>query len=247
MPRAPIGFGYNPVMPWLLDSTAGLFTRLALGSVVFSILAIVDLRKNGRSARRWREYVFLVACVFLALLYGAVNDQLTVGISWEYFYYGKDLMSQLGPQIPPASLPLRIAAAEVGLKATWSAGLLLGVILLFANNPSTALKPLPHRRLFARIPLLFSVTVISAILFGALGHLGLLTRCNADFPLLVKDDLWRPHRFMTVYGIHLGGYIGGLAGTILAVFSIRNERKHGPTRADANAVHSINPEVAQPK
>jgi hypothetical protein len=35
----------------------------------------------------------------------------------------------------------------------------------------------------------------------------------------------RPHRFMTAYGIHVGGYVGGVLGTLLAVLRIRHLRR----------------------
>jgi len=32
--------------------------------------------------------------------------------------------------------------------------------------------------------------------------------------MLVRDNLWRPYRFMAVYGMHLGGYIGGALAAV---------------------------------
>ena len=57
----------------------------------------MDLVNKGRNATRWREYGFLALCVAVAIVYGIVNDQITSRISWEYFYYGKDLAPILGP------------------------------------------------------------------------------------------------------------------------------------------------------
>ena len=50
-------------------------------------------------------------------------------------------------------------------------------------------------------------------------------RWNEDFAEMLKHNLWRPRRFMTVYGIHLGGYIGGLVAMITAVILIRRKRR----------------------
>ena len=136
---------------------AGCWWRILAGAAIFAVLAIVDLRRNGRAARRWREYLFLVSCVGLALVYGAANDQITVGVSWEYFYYGKDLITALGPKTPPEEMALRVEAAKVGLKATWSVGLILGVVLLFANNPRKGLPHLPFARVYRLLPLMFVV------------------------------------------------------------------------------------------
>src|SRR5271170_4114113 len=94
-----------------------------------------DYRRHGHAARRWREYLFLIACSAAAAIYAALNDQITSCISWEYFYYAKDLWRHLGPVTPPPRAALSLGAAKVGATAGWSVGLLLGAALLIANNP----------------------------------------------------------------------------------------------------------------
>jgi hypothetical protein len=213
---------------WLIHSDGGLVVRIAAGVAIFACLAIADLRRNGRQARRWREYLLLLACVAVALLYGIVNDQLTVAISPEYYLYGKDIANTLGTETPAQST-LRWEAAKVGMKATWSAGLIIGVILLFANNPSKRLPSLPFTRVYRLLPIMIIVPAICATLLGILGACGALAWVSDDFPMLLRDNLWRPYRFMAVYGIHLGGYIGGALAAILAATLIRQERKRQTT------------------
>lgn len=113
----------------------------------------------------------------------------------------------------------------MGIKATWSAGLILGVILLFANNPSRVLPVLGFKAVIRKLPLMLGITVACAAVLGVVGYYGWLAAINDDFSLLIKDNLWRPRRFMAVYGIHLGGYIGGLAGAVATALMIRRERK----------------------
>ena len=216
------------MLNWLINSENGLLARIAAGVVIFAFLGIVDYRRNGPNARRWREYLFLLICVVAALAYGLINDQITVGISWEYFYYGKGLESILGPAAPPAAIALRWEAAKVGMQAVWSAGLILGVILLLANNPGKRSAPLRFGRLYRLLPLMLACPAILASLFGVIGYWGGLVWLNAEFPLLLKDNLWRPYRFMAVYGIHLGGYIGGLLGVFTAVGLIIRQRRSVP-------------------
>jgi len=210
---------------WLILSDAGLFLRIAVGVCIFAVFALVDLRKNRAAATRWREYAFLLTCVLAAIAYGAMNDQLTSAISWEYFYYGKDLANQLGAQVPPDPLKLHLAAAIVGIKATWSAGLLIGVAMLLANNPSKCLPRLRNRSLLRALPLVLLLTLLFAAAGAIAGRFALPALWNSDFADMLRRNEMRPRRFMTVYGIHLGGYIGGLLGMLAAVWRIRLRRR----------------------
>jgi hypothetical protein len=206
-------------------SDGSLPLRIGIGVVVFAILAAVDLRRKRRQATRWREYLFLLAAVGVALAYGMANDQVTSRLSWEYYYYGKGLDAVLGPQTPPDPGRLSWEAAKVGMKATWSVGLLIGAALLVANNPRPGPRRLSYPRLLARLPSILLSAVAAAALLGALGYRGWLTFFSEDFQEMVRHNEFRPHRFMLVYGIHLGGYLGGLIGTIRAVVTILSERR----------------------
>jgi hypothetical protein len=205
---------------WLIHSRAGFITRLAIGVLFFLVLAVRDLQKNGCATRRWREYLFLIFCVLVAMAYGAVNDQVSSRISWEYFYYGKDLRGVLGDDTPPDALRLSLQAAKIGMMATWSVGLLLGAALLIADNPRAGKPPLPFRSLVRLlVPILF-VTVIFAAVFGALGYSGKLNWIDSDFVEMWRTNLWRPNHFTAAWGEHLGGYLGGLLGGAWAVWRV---------------------------
>ena len=210
---------------WLTQSGAGLAARIAIGVLIFAGLALHDYRRNRERATRWREYLVLLTCTLAAMAYGALNDQVTSAISWEYFYYGKELDRVLGPGTPPDPVKLHLHAAVVGIKATWSAGLILGVALLLANNPSKSFPRVSNTLLLQFLPLILLITVTTAAVGGALGYAGFLTGFNADFPELVRSNLWRPRRFMTAYGIHLGGYVGGVLAVITALMLVRRRRR----------------------
>ena len=211
-------------MNWWIFSDAGLLVRVAVGVSIFAALAILDLRRNRTRATRWREYSFLLACVAAALLYGIVNDQITTTISWEYFAYGKGVAEAL-PDAPPNSPAFRWEAAKIGMKATWSAGLLIGVALLIANNPRRDRPQLSYRRLVCRLLVIFAIAAITAAALGLAGYFGLLARFSEDFRIMLEQDQWRPRRFMAVFGIHLGGYLGGLVGTAAAIARILRARR----------------------
>jgi len=196
-----------------------------LAICVLIFLALTDLKKNGRRATRWREYTFLLLCVAVAVLYGIANDQITSRISWEYFYYGKELSPILGPDVPPNPAALHWQAARIVAAATWWTGLIAGVAILFANNPSPRRPQLPYSRLAACLPMIVFITAIFASIFGIAGNHDLLNSISPDFRDMAALNLWHPHHFMTAYGIHLGGYMGGVMATIYGVWSIISERR----------------------
>ena len=208
---------------WLLRTDAGLLVRILAGVTIFAGLALVDLGRNGSKATRWREYAVLVVAVVAALVYGAVNDQVTVTISPEYFLQGKELYKVVGDH--PAAAALRWAAAKVGLKATWSVGLVIGVAILLANNPWRTLPRLPNRRLVTTLPLIFVAAAVLGAVGGGLGYAGLLTGLDPDFRFMVDANVLRPYRFMATWGVHLGGYLGGAVGTVRAVAVVVRARK----------------------
>jgi hypothetical protein len=217
---------------WLVHTDAGLWTRIAIGVGIFSILGITDLVRMRSGATRWKEYAVLLVAVLAALFYGAINDQITSSISWEYFYYGKELEHVLGPTIPPDSAGLHWEAAKVGLKATWSAGLIFGVVLLLANNPFRNWPRLKNRQLVRMLPIILLTAAGFAVVGGILGYEGALTHFNTDFEDMVRADVFRPHRFICTWGVHLGGYVGGFVGTFIAAGMIIYKRIHttGPSR-----------------
>jgi hypothetical protein len=210
---------------WWMETGAGQIARVAVGVVIFVGLALWDYDKNGPRATRWREYVVLLACVLAAMLYGAINDQITTTISWEYFAYGKGVAERVPADEPPNSPGFRWEAAKIGMQATWTPGLIIGVALLVANNPFRGTPRLRYRRLLQFVPLILIVTAITSAVLAAAGYLGAFVHFNTDFHEMVADDQWRPKRFMAVYGEHLGGYVGGLLGTVVAVARIVRERR----------------------
>jgi len=210
---------------WLLHTDGGLLVRILVGSAIFTIFAIVDFRRHRKAATKWREYTVLLISVALALVYGVINDQITVTISPEFFLYGKELSKTIGDNPPMAQL--RWEAAKVGMKATWTAGLIFGVALLLANNPSKSLPRLRNRQLVMYVPVILAITAVCGVVGAWLGYHGYLTRIDPDFGEMVAANLYRPMRFMSAWGANLGGYVGGVIATIIAVAMVIARRsKH---------------------
>jgi hypothetical protein len=211
-------------------TNTGLLIRIIAGATVFAILAVVDVRRHRHQATRWREYAVLIFCTLAALIYGTINNQISVTISPEYFLHGKDLAQTLGDD--PPMLTLRIAAAKIGLMATWSAGLVFGVVLLLVNNPHRSLPRLRNRQLLMYLPAILLTAAVYGAVGGWLGYHGFLTRLDSDFGWLMTANLYRPRRFICAWGIHLGGYAGGLLGTIVSAGLIWNRRRRLITLGD---------------
>jgi hypothetical protein len=203
-------------------SDEGLAVRIGVGVCLFAALAAWDIHRKGRSAQRWREYVFLAMAVAAAMAFGAINDQITCTISPEYFQghdeeIGKALAGRLDDQ-----WAVRWEALKLGLKATWTAGLIIGVAFLFANNPHKTLRQLPYRRLATMMLWPLGTAVALAGLLGAAGLAGWLVWIIGVPELSAVP--WGG-RMMCVWGWHLGAYAGGAIGLVAAVWRIRRLRK----------------------
>lgn len=210
--------------PW------GFAPRATIGVTFLAALAWFDWRRRGPDARRWREYVFLLACSAAAAVYAAANDQITSSVSWEYFYYGKELWQQLGPQTPPARGALSWGAAKVGAASGWWVGALLGAGLLIANNPrrdraGREIPTLPLPRLFRFVAVPLAAAAVLSVFLGWAGYLGWLNPLGSDFQELWAMDMWHPRHFTACWGAHLGAYAGGLLGAIPAVIMVIHRRR----------------------
>ncbi|MDI1476450.1 hypothetical protein [Polyangium sp. y55x31] len=158
--------------------------------------------------------VFVVTTI-LALVYGIIHDHLTAALSPEYFLFGKDLASD--PR------PFRWAVTVLAAKASWPLGLLAGMALRIANEPSPRLpQRLPIRRLLGFIAIPMATAALAALMLGASP---------------VSFDPWDQHAvaemlagparaaaFVRVWRIHIGSYLGGALGLLLAVALVRRRR-----------------------
>ena len=209
---------------WLLQTTGGWLLRVGIGVAIFVALALHDLYRRGPAATRWREYMVLLSCVIAAVMYAIVNDHLTASISWEYFAFGKGLAESLPADWSSESIAFRLAVTRLAAQAGFSGGVIVGVALLVANNPAKNCPQFSHSVVLKQLVRIVILTVIISGVVGGLGYFGMFARISADFREMLEQNQWRPRRFMCVYGIHLGAYVGALVGTIASVIQIRRAR-----------------------
>lgn len=212
---------------WWFRTDTGLAARVGIGASIFALLGAFDLMQHGRGAQRWREYTFLLFATLAGMTYGVANDAATSSISWEYYFYGKGLADVMPPQIPPDAVALRREAMKIGMKAGGSAGIVIGAALLIANNPRRSRSRLTYRQLATFVAMIFAVTIGCSLMLGAAGAMGWLLWTNNDLAELWHAGDMRPRRFVAVYGIHLGAYVGGAIATMIALLRIAKARLPG--------------------
>jgi membrane associated rhomboid family serine protease len=74
------------------------------------------------------------------------------------------------------------------------------------------------------LPIVVALAAGLGVVGGVLGYHGLLNGASPDFRDLWQTMLFRPPRFIAAWGVHLGGYVGGLIGAIAVVLIIRRKR-----------------------
>ena len=178
--------------------------------VLMALVASVDYFNNSRDLWKSREYLFLLLASGLVATFGALNDQLSCSLSPEYFQFGKGLGLGSG---------FRWRVAGLGAKAGFMGGFLVfGLFLIFAK--SNRLQPIAFYTNLIRLlryPFVYSV-LFSLILGPTFAYLppGLV-------PVVVSEGLTHlaASHFMSVWGWHIGLYLGGLIGTVHAILLIR--------------------------
>jgi hypothetical protein len=169
--------------------------------------------------------------------YGAAHDQVSYAISPEYFTklkFHQFAYADFGG-------PPRAFAAVVGFLATWWVGMFAGWIVSRAG-----LAELPPERRRACTVKAFAIVLTVAALVGAAGVLVGVVRTRDDLSgwsewrqVLGIEDL---RAFAVVAHLHMAGYLGALAGLILAVVYVRcclaRTRSAAPDPIPVSAVSS---------
>ena len=181
-----------------------------LGILVLCIAAMVtyDLIRK-KDLTRLKEYSVIILASLLTGVFGIIMDMITSEISPEYFLYGKGIHAKHDIII-------------MGCFAGISAGFVLTAILVFINRKNSR-----KFYILKYLPFCFILSVLFAAVMGFVRY-HLLSYQFEDLEIIMKPMEIR--RFMTVWFIHLGIYIGGVVGVILAGFIIWKKN-----RSDGNS------------
>jgi len=188
--------------------------RLVFGLCFFAAMAAWAYSREGWESKRLSEYAFLLAAMFASIAYAVAHDQLTATISSEYFLIAKGL--QQDPR------PYRLAVAILAVKGSYWVGLVIGTALLVANNPSQRIPQLPYATLARLAALPLSAAAVAASFVGPLFTLLDFGQRSTAVAVAGQEGA---HRFLLVWGIHAGSYLGALlGGTAAVVLAIRRRR-----------------------
>ena len=190
--------------------------RVAWLIIFMLIMVHYDWRKNGAQSRRWKEYLFILSVGLIGMVYIVITDAISGSISHEFFYYMRDV---------PEDGTFRAVVALQSLQCGFPVGVVCGGALVAANNPKPGFPPLPWKRLYVLVgvPIVFGIlcapfTAILSVLFDPM-HFGAKLA-----PLLAKEPE-KLQRFLAIWGVTIGLYIGGIVGIFWAVKKIRSQRR----------------------
>ena len=159
----------------------------------------------------WKKLIYiliiLIGTPVLAGLFGIGHDQVSSSISPEYFTRFKFDQFDVAP-----ALPFRVAVAVVGWKASWWAGIPMGIALAIA---ALFQKPELILRFYLKSVFLIFIFALCSGLTGLIyGKFYLADQ--VDY-LYIPRDVIHKDRFIVVGAIHNFSYLGGAIGLVAAI------------------------------
>jgi hypothetical protein len=160
-------------------------------------------------------------CVFAAMAYGVVHDQITVRVCLEYF-------SVFHPTILPLTSPT-LLALQWGIVATWWVGGALGVPLAIAARAGSQ-PTLSARDLRQPLLILLACMAAASLAAGTTGFL--LTRAR-----IISLREWmaamlpatQHARFMADWWAHSASYLVGIVGGLIVCIHTYSKRGRIPS------------------
>jgi fructose-specific phosphotransferase system IIC component len=173
--------------------------RLLILFLLMGLAVGVDYWRHPTRPTKLREYRFLIVAGLIGAAFGIVNDQITCTLSPAYFYYFKDI---------PYNSSFRWQVSRVGFEAGFFAGFLTYGTFLLVNQR----RKIPFS--YSQLLKMALYPIAWAILFAPITGLAFHAFHFSFFvdqitPVLQSKEV---SRFMLVWGIHIGLYIGAVLG-----------------------------------
>jgi len=199
----------------MLDSIP-YWARVAALVALMVAVAGVEIAIRGRNASRWKEYGFVLGAGLAAGLFGLANDLVTSSISPDYFVVGKGLPIDT----------LRRSAGTLGFQAGFSAGAIAAAFCVYLATRRSRHPAFSMQRLailsWRPFVLAVALAMLLPLLFSRFDPLGYEATLA---PILTPP---RIGRFIQVWWIHTGLYLGLLAGVAWIAIDICRRRKRDP-------------------
>ena len=203
--------------------------RLLLLVLLASVVVAWDLRRRGREARRWTEYLFLLGSGGAGAVFGVLNDLVTSHVSPEYFTLGKGIAAGEG---------FVGRVVQLGAEAGFVAAVVAAGLYLLANNPRRGRPSLPYRRLVRLSLRTLAVAAMSGAALGAVVFLAVPEDLSPGSGEELSPTV--RHGYLVVWSIHLGLYLGLGAAVVWGLTTIIRGRAALPPEA-IGEFHRVGP------
>ena len=190
--------------------------RAAFLAGLMAVAAVVDLRRHGRAATRYKEYAFIWFTGLIGGVMGGANDLITSSISPAYFVTGKGLAEGNG-------FGLRVAM--FGIKEGMSAGVIAGAVCVYVSRRKSKHAPLGFGELLRLLWMPAGGAVAGALLLPVAAFGSDPTELASRLDGMIPAEQIGP--LLRVWWIHTGLYAGLLAGLLWLIVVVARRRRTG--------------------
>jgi hypothetical protein len=169
--------------------------------------------------------IWIAITVVFAVLYGVVNDQMTVSISSEYYSVYK--YGQFMPWLDKYGLvdaPLRVQAVLIGTLATWWYGVFLGIMLGISSMVGRY-APLSTGYYLRIVGAVMMATLAVSVIFGSVAFTAAPFVHPSAEKMPFLEGIQNVRNAYTVGSWHNGSYLGAFISTVIAGFWAQWKRR----------------------
>ena len=165
-------------------------------------------------------FLLFIPATLVAGFYGAIHDQISYSLSNEYFTHFKFI--QFG--FPWAQESPRLAAALVGMLATWWMGVLVFVVLgLFGFAfPTSKIMAIELLKSFG---IVIVVAFVTGVIGLAYGYIQVNDATVSNYAHWIWPGVTNPVQFVRVGFMHNASYLGGILGLCAGIAYLFLSRK----------------------